>query len=464
MQPGMYQTPTGAMETYYGPGAFQNSPGADQAVTSGSWTYTGPIPAYTGPTTFTNPAAGSTGGGVDWGAVYSAFPGYAPIGYANTQPGSAPGGAGFNYSDWLNSLYGGFGPGGQPTLAMLQFQEQQSQFNQSFAFSQQQFAAQLQQLAQTNQLNQATLAEAVAARQQRDQQFAAQMAQTQSQFEQSFSLEQQRMGLTAQQIAAQIEQIRSQTMIAQQQLGLDAQRIAAQIEQIRSQTELGRSTLAEQQRAAQVAESLRERGFVEGTRQFDLAFAEQMRAAQAAEGFQEAGVTGFYGGAPTLAREAQQFGQNMQTAEVAANPRSLIQGLIMLGWSPQEAMDKVNGSPYVSGLTGGAAGGYPPPPATLAQQIQGGGNQLTPAPGGGQSNLFTGFTTWNQQGRNAAFPFIGGHQAPVRQILDARASGSPLIPLYEGLASASGQEPNAFWGAFDQALPQGAPTAPASFF
>jgi hypothetical protein len=58
-------------------------------------------------------------------------------------------------------------------------------------------------------------------------------------------------------------------------------------------------------------------------------------------------------------------------------------------------------------------------------------------------------------GRNPLFPFISGRKLPVRQTLSDIQSGSQRIPLLAGLASFSGQDPGAFFGDFTSALPKG---------
>ena len=55
--------------------------------------------------------------------------------------------------------------------------------------------------------------------------------------------------------------------------------------------------------------------------------------------------------------------------------------------------------------------------------------------------------------------FVQGHNLPVQQTLDQMKSGNPIIDLYSGMASYSGQTPQNFWGDFQSYLPQGqAPT------
>ncbi len=74
----------------------------------------------------------------------------------------------------------------------------------------------------------------------------------------------------------------------------------------------------------------------------------------------------------------------------------------------------------------------------------------------GGTNIMGGVgTVAGQATRNPAFPFISGYQMPVRETLAAQQANSSLIPLVESLASYSGQDPNAFWGSFQQALPKG---------
>jgi hypothetical protein len=58
-------------------------------------------------------------------------------------------------------------------------------------------------------------------------------------------------------------------------------------------------------------------------------------------------------------------------------------------------------------------------------------------------------------GRNSLFPFIAGHQLPVRSSLTALQYNPQAVSLINSLASFSGQDPDTFWGSFFGSLPRG---------
>lgn len=433
---------------------------------------TNPV-AVSGPIGGTAPSTPTDFGTVNPVEVSGPIGGVAPAPPPPTIPAAPPTASapGMTMDQALMDLYGGF-INGQNTLARDQFEEQQRQFNEQLSFSQQQFQAQLGQLAATNQLNAATLAEATAARQQRDAQFMAQMAQNQSQFERNFALEQQRFGLSQQQIAAQIEQMRLQNQIAQQRLGLDARQIDAQIEQMRAQTALQQQQfgLSERDLAARIADNqarlaLADRQLTQAGSQFDRSLAEQNRAALVQEAFQlqqlqqemaqfTAQQTGFLNGAPTLAREAQQFSQGERLAAIMGNPRNIGQSLGMLGYNPQQARGFVENSPFYGMLSAGLP--YEFQPQTLGQAISG-------VTTGGATPFGNFGSPLATMGQTATATPLMGRQLNARSTLAAQRSGSPVIPLIEGIASMQGTDPNALFGEFREFLPQGAPTPLSSF-
>ncbi len=120
-------------------------------------------------------------------------------------------------------------------------------------------------------------------------------------------------------------------------------------------------------------------------------------------------------GAPTLARQDWEAKRQQTLADLAANPRNMVQSLLMSGLSPQAAAQKIGQLP-------------------LMRQLE------APAGAGGANPLFR---------------FIGGRQLPVRQTLDWTETQSQNIPTIGGLASFSGQDPNAFFGEFQSYLPKG---------
>ena len=114
-------------------------------------------------------------------------------------------------------------------------------------------------------------------------------------------------------------------------------------------------------------------------------------------------------------------------------------------------------------------GGFPPPPDSFESMnpwmappsAPGDPSRSRSFPGG---SPLTGQIPGQPEGvtyetRNPLFPFISGRALPVRQTLSDFETGSQRIPLYESLASFSGQEPSNFFGEFRSFLPKGS-TAP----
>jgi len=171
-----------------------------------------------------------------------------------------------------------------------------------------------------------------------------------------------------------------------------------------------------------------DRDYTENVRRYGMEFAEEQRQfdMQAAlstrqTDISQAGLTGWLGGQPTI-----------EMAQLMGDPRNLAQTLTLLGFTPEETAQFLQGTPTVQNLMG-----------TPGVSFQGG---ATP------------------EGRNPLFPYISGRQLPVRQTLSDIQSGSQRIPLIEGMASLSGQTSGGFWGDFQSALPQGTKSPLTKFF
>ncbi len=136
-------------------------------------------------------------------------------------------------------------------------------------------------------------------------------------------------------------------------------------------------------------------------------------------------------GIPTLERE-------QYTAQLMANPRTLPQTLLFGGMNQAQAAEVLNQLPLVKSLTQMAMPGWEQAPPRQ------------PGPAGGGPAPAVDTST-----RNPLFPFIAGRHLPARQAVGWLESNSPMVPLLSGLASFSGQEPEAFWGDFQAALPKG---------
>lgn len=226
---------------------------------------------------------------------------------------------------------------------------------------------------------------------------------------------------------------------------------------------------------------------------------------------QAADITGYWQDQPTLAREAQEFTQEMERAELFGNPRALAQSLQMMGLSPEQTGQFLTNTPFVQQLQGGMQQqpgitfpeqlGAAPAGATgmtsfmqqyypaLEQEMMALGYQgeagqpliqnwlnmtgersprydaalsaVSPPTLGG-SQLQTGALSQPAlpQGatpRNPYFGFISGRAMPVRETLSATPS---QISLTSGLASFSGQPPEDFWQEFQTFLPKGGTVSP----
>lgn len=144
----------------------------------------------------------------------------------------------------------------------------------------------------------------------------------------------------------------------------------------------------------------------------------------------ESEATGYYQGAPTFARE-------QYNTQLLANPRTLVEGLLATGLTPQQAAQGLQSTPLYQQLT---TPWFPQQP------------EAPPA-----GTVVTGFPTGP-----SGFSFINGRQLPVRQTLSDIRTNNPRVPLYESLAAFSGQNPNMFFGDFTEALPRGSTLEPGS--
>jgi len=166
-----------------------------------------------------------------------------------------------------------------------------------------------------------------------------------------------------------------------------------------------------------------------------VALQEEIQRGQLA--ISEGELTGYYQGAATFPRE-------QYTSNLLANPRTLVEGLLAMGQNPQQAAGTLQQTPLYRSLTQP----WFPQQGQQPQQAQ------IPFTGverqGDIMNPATGWPTGP-----SGFSFIQGRQLPVRQTLSDIRTNNPRIPLYESLASFSGQNPNMFFGDFTEALPQG---------
>jgi hypothetical protein len=169
-----------------------------------------------------------------------------------------------------------------------------------------------------------------------------------------------------------------------------------------------------------------------------------------------------------LEKQMDEFQRGMAIQQTIANPRNFVQSLMLMGASPTQAAGYLQSLPVVQQLGAapgqGAVGGWAPPAGgvDLNAMVQNLGNvpswqqilQSQTASSGGAIDPATG--------RNALFPFITGRKLPVQQTLSDLQSNNPRAGVIASLASFSGQDPNAFYGEFDQFLPKGGTLAPAS--
>lgn len=166
-----------------------------------------------------------------------------------------------------------------------------------------------------------------------------------------------------------------------------------------------------------------------------------------------------------LEQQADQFSRGMKVSEVMSNPRSLVQSLMLMGGSPSQVAGYLQSQPLAQQLGAapgvGQVGGWAPAQGgTDLGQVQGAMGQMpswqqlmqsTSAAGGGGSIDPT-------TGRNTLFPFIEGRKLPVQQTLQDIQSNNPRLGVIQSLAGFSGQQPESFFGEFQNYLPKGAGT------
>jgi hypothetical protein len=144
----------------------------------------------------------------------------------------------------------------------------------------------------------------------------------------------------------------------------------------------------------------------------------------------------FANGVPTLEREKQQHDIAMDLADLQANPRTLAQGLMAGGMGQEQAAGVMSSMPLYQTLT---AQGYVAP---TPRGPTGGGSIISPI---GQGNQTGG-------GANPHFQFVAGHQLSPQTV---NTWGTNQTNLVSGMASLSGQDPDAFWADYKASTPQG---------
>jgi hypothetical protein len=169
---------------------------------------------------------------------------------------------------------------------------------------------------------------------------------------------------------------------------------------------------------------------------------------------------GFEGERLGMEKERDKFERGRVVSEILANPRSIVQSLLLLGQTPDQAAAWLNSQDMVRQLINGGSGGSTGAGASVPSVAQAGldvANLMQNTPSWEQ--ILQSGANVNSQGRNAAFPFIEGRKLPVQQTLGDIESNSQRIPLISSLASFSGQTPESFFGEFQQFLPKGGPVA-----
>ena len=191
---------------------------------------------------------------------------------------------------------------------------------------------------------------------------------------------------------------------------------------------------------------------------------------------------------PTLSRENynEQMWLDIQTK--LANPRTVIEGLLLAGYSPNEVIQILETSPLYSQITGQsptqAGTPYDPTmvPGYSSQYLGGTKAGLTGAdreiwtdPQTGKQYMYIAQTTGGAIGwygmaggspdasdgpysliPSETFDFLsGGHQLPVRQMLDWFSTGAVQPEVIQAMAAFAGLDPNNFIGQFTNALPKG---------
>lgn len=234
--------------------------------------------------------------------------------------------------------------------------------------------------------------------------------------------------------------------------------------------------IAEQQGNAQLAQQL--------TMQMnDLQFQREQLSVQ--EGISAGGLTGYYGGNPTLAREQQAHQQQLDMAALRANPRNFVEAFLAgaqptgmgaqgpMGTSPQQvgswlqrsapvqqAFQQVGLQPQnpVQSMMGGGrmyAGGTP--------NFNESTGQYTQQPSSGMVDNRMGMPQQQQGysgGTNPLFSYVSGRHQNVRE-WDRMAPTQRAVT--HSLASFSGQDP-ADWDADrERARPKGMKAGPTRF-
>ena len=212
----------------------------------------------------------------------------------------------------------------------------------------------------------------------------------------------------------------------------------------------GQPTLSAQQLQAQIQQ------FQQQLAMLQSQFAQQFGLQQQQFGLQQqqaaAGATGMWDGNPTLAKLAQDFAQKVQTGQIMGSPKNIGQSLSMLGLNQQQGTAFLNQTPLVQMLQ--APYGQNAQPQNMMESVLQAGQPPS------TDQLLTGLNA----GPASPFAFIQGHQAPVKDTMNAIAANSPLVDLYSGLAEYSGQTPEAWWGDWQASLPKGGLAQAGSFF
>ncbi len=152
---------------------------------------------------------------------------------------------------------------------------------------------------------------------------------------------------------------------------------------------------------------------------------------KASEYFYTGGASGRGGQGASWEELLQGSMPTMEMQQMMGNPRYLASSLYGMGMNQNQVNQTLQNAPLTRSLMG---------------------SQYVPA-----------LQNTTGAGLNPNFQFIQGNQLPVRQTLNWMNTGSNEIPLIEGMASYSGQDPTAFWKKFANALPRGATVGPTSY-
>jgi hypothetical protein len=168
--------------------------------------------------------------------------------------------------------------------------------------------------------------------------------------------------------------------------------------------------------------------------------------------------------------------------EIMADPKALIQTLMMTGMTKDQIAAYLESSPVVQQLLNNAYGaGYnapaqpsASPPAVTNPPIDGTvpppnavplvppnpngytaqGGYTTQSSAGTQPGTTAGTSTgnyWDQPG----FQFIEGHKLPIRDTLNMLNMQDPMLGAYMSMADYAGYNPENWWGQFQSVLPKG---------